>query len=971
MNRISIVILLCLTCLLTLAHGVTAAEHSATQSAEVTIDAQKISIEGGVNAPATQVPVDVTYMDKKFKAIRLTLQQRDKAYNALRFPLDQPTDVNKYNTLKFKIHFASADGKPYSFGVRPADAKGSWNGTSLTKHLSKISDGWYQFSWDIVNQPDNVRGMDLTQVVRVGILPTFDSLPKDKPLEVVIFDMQLVSGESVATGDPVLYAKWQSYISAYKPDYTDSTRMMLPPVEGRISQPIKLVAAEKSQAVIVLSKDAADPMKLAGNELQRWISAITGANLPITDNAPSTSPQVIFLGSGFAQDHYKADLEYLKGTDGYAVRSDGNRIYIFGATDKGTLNGVFAFLENNTDLIWPRPRDELGAVYSRQPNLDIVWADQRVRPATRLRGWATNSGQRPAHEVWSVRNGNNYPTGGGTDKDGAARRRAQGGYVEFGGGHNLHAFIDKDQTQFYPIIDGKKPEKLNVWKHQLCFTHPDLPAVYTANLLKYIREKVPADADCVNVKIEDNRGVCTCDRCMAPITLPNDQVLKNTDGAFRSTQFFQFLNKVTDGVRQEYPNLYIGTYAYFFTSTPPAIAVNDHIQIYFCPYIRKDHRSPLSSPINDHWWIQLTNWANKSPNVVIREYYGIMNGFRPLAEVVAFDVKSYIDRGVMQYTSELNPDETFIDSEGHIRGGGMEWDFMATDFWVINRIYWNPNQDVEQLRKYYIRRTYREAAPNIERFFGAIRTAWYAGQVPSDFEEAYTLANGLIIRANREDELRGYLAAAAAQVKHPIAKMHVDVLQNAFETALTWAQDPESRKAYSKTNPAIALRLGWGPSNEWKSTQPVWTQATVISDNGKTIPAVRVSVRTPAEGQMTDSVTINNPWLNKLSWGDTVELTLRPEPGAQALDAQAFRINVQDLNNTRITAPAGAFEAGPDGSVRLRWRLEKPEKQARPFDLEKIRRIYLELPVSKNSTQEPRRYYLTDLLLRPAPASAF
>lgn len=119
--------------------------------------------------------------------------------------------------------------------------------------------------------------------------------------------------------------------------------------------------------------------------------------------------------------------------------------------------------------------------------------------------------------------------------------------------------------------------------------------------------------------------------------------------------------------------------------------------------------------------------GKKSNNVVIREYYGIFNGFRPLAEVIAFDVRSYVKLGVMEYTSELNPDENFLFRDGVIRGGGAEWDFMTMEAWVVNRIYWDDTQDVEQLRKYYLRRTYREAAPDdayVLQPDGSVRVGW-------------------------------------------------------------------------------------------------------------------------------------------------------------------------------------------------------------------------------------------------------
>ena len=397
--------------------------------------------------------------------------------------------------------------------------------------------------------------------------------------------------------------------------------------------------------------------------------------------------------------------------------------------------------------------------------------------------------------MWSVRNRLNYPKGGGTVRDDILARVAWGNYLEFGGGHNLQGFIPRDQPRFFPTIDGKKPEKLNIWKHQICLTQPDLVEVYVANVLKYLQEKAPDGIDCININIEDDWGVCECDDCLASLHLADGTTVELKDPTFRSTQFFLFLNQVAGKLQEVHPNLQVGTYAYFFTAAAPKIKPADNIRVYFCPYVRKDQRTPLFSPINDHWWRQLTAWAAMTNDVVIREYYGIMAGFRPLAEVVAADVTAYDELGVAQFTSELNPVELVYWSDDRLRGAGDEWDLMAMEYWVISRLYWNPRADVEQLRKYYLRRTFREAAPAMERFFGAIRSAWYQERLPSDFESPVKLMGRLVLRGELEAQFRSNLSEAAEAVKHPTSTLLVDAIRQRFETWIEWAKEPASQEA--------------------------------------------------------------------------------------------------------------------------------------------------------------------------------
>jgi hypothetical protein len=680
-------------------------------------------------------------------------------------------------------------------------------------------------------------------------------------------------------------------------------------------------------------------LALAGKELSRWLGEISGAEYPVVEQAENAAGPRLFLGSTFARGKFDDDLQWLGETDGYAVRARGNDVYIFGSEDKGTLNGVFAFIENNSDLIWPRPRKEMEAVYSKNPNLKVVWADAREKPATRLRGWTTNLGRRPEHEIWSVRNRDNYPKGGGAVKADGDARAAAGDYVEFGGGHNLSFYLGKENPQrFWPVIDGQVPDKFNIWKHQPNFTAPGIVDVVVKTALEHIEKDAPAGIDCLNINIEDNWGVSTDPKSLEPIKLPDGTLLPNTDGSFRSTQFFIFLNEVARRIRQVHPNLKIGTYAYFFTSTPPRVPLEDNIRVYFCPYVRKDQRSPLSAPINNHWWWRLEAWAKATPNVVMREYYGIENGYRPLAETVAFDLRSYVERGVQEYTSELNPDESIL-RNSKVYGGGDEWDFMAMEYWIINRLYWNPNQDVEQLRKYYLRRTYRAAAPAMEKFFGTMRVRWYQLRRPSSFESPANAMRMLVVNPNKEKELRGYLEEAARLVQNPVSKLQLGALRYRFDS---WVGEAKKERLVAPLN--TALYYGWGGG-----------ASTVANVDGNVVPAVRWTARPNRRGK---SIFINAA-LKDMKPGDVLTLTMRPA----VMDDKPLKLDAAAADSARGTliAPPEAFQSQPDGSVVVRFKLQAPPDASKPFDVTKLSKLTLTLSGEGLTSNPGRLFYLTDM----------
>ena len=905
----------------------------------VLVDLHKFSLEGGASAPVKGTPVTVRYQGMEYPGIRLTLSHR-KSYNAIRFPV--AVSAWPYNTLQLKALFSVPERNFHALSVQVVDKSGTWDGTTLPKQSKLGDDGWYQFSWDALYAPDTMTGADLSAITTVQLKYPFPKIPEGQTVDVTIIDMKFVSGLRARTGNPELFERWQNYIKNYKPDYSDSSKYLEPPLTGRLKTPVALTQYGKTSAQIVVPAQASAPLTLAGKELAYWLKEITGADLPVVSEAIGQKGPRIFVGSSFAQAKFADDLSWLGDTDGFAVRTVGNDIYIFGNTDKGTLNGVFTFIENNTDLIWPRPRYEMRTVFSKNPSLQIRWGDARDKPATRLRGWATNLGRRNEHELWSVRNRDNYPKGGGAAKRDGELRAANGDYVEFGGGHNISYYLGKENPErFWPVIDGKIPEKFNIWKHQPNFTAPGVVDVVVKTALEHIEKNAPSQIDCLNINIEDNWGVSTDPKSLEPIPLPDGTLLQPTDSAFRSTQYFIFLNEVARKIRQVHPKLMIGTYAYFFTSTPPRIPLEDNIRVYFCPYVRKDQRTPLSAPINNHWWWRLEAWAKATPNVVMREYYGISNGYRPLAETVAFDVRSYVERGIQEFTAELNPDEMVI-HQGVLRGGGDEWDFMAMDFWVINRLYWNPNQDVEQLRKYYLRRTYREAAPAMEKFFGTMRTRWFQIRRPSSFESEVNAIRMLAINPKKDDELRGYLEEAAKLAQHPISKLQIGALRLRYDSWVSAAKkEPQPLVLNS------ALYYGWGSS-------------TVTAVDGKVVPAVRWNPRLDQRGRST----LVNSALKDLKPGDEISFVVRPT----IANDKPIQLDVAVTDTARgtLTAPPEAFQKQADGSLAVKLKLASLPNTPKPLDVAKANRITLTLSGEGLRAQPTPTFYLTDLAITSA-----
>ncbi len=872
--------------------------------------------EGGDRAPVWIEPAEMDVDGQKIPAVKMTFLPA-KGWNKIFLKVDS-VNLREYNTVAFRGRLETPPGLDSLFSFSVLDSKGNWASPNVGKQLKKLPGGDFVFQWDILNQPNIVRGFQAESFNRLALGYPFSKIPEGKTVVLTVGGVKLLKGMIVKAGNPAEYARWRSYISSLKPDYSDSSSALLPPATGRLAHPLPLAGAE-----IVLPEKSSAPEEIAAQELQSWIRKITGRELKILA-VPSADANVkLFLGRACAEKLYPEDVKKLEGRDGFAVRNSGKNIYIFGSIPKGTLNGVFAFLENNSDLILARPNADYGAVYTRNPNLSIVWADALEIPRSSLRGWLQNAGGGGADfPIWAVRNRCNYV--GGVPSE----NLMYGNFTEFGGGHNLQTFIPKDDPAFYPVVKGVKPEKLSIWKHQICMNAPNLADVYAENVIKYIREKAPPGIQAVNIKIEDNWGVCECPKCTAPLKLPDGRTIDSTHPAFRSTQFYDFLNRVTKKINATYPDLKVHTYGYFFTAVPPEIKLNPNITVLFCPYVRKDHRTPLSSPINDHWYRVAEGLAAKG-DVIVREYYGILSAGRPLAEVAAWDVRDYLSRGTDKFAAEIMPDGSSLWWDGAVRGAAGDWDFNMMDFWVITRLYWNPDANVETLRKYFMRRTFHEAAPEMERFFGMIRSAYYQDSNPTDWMSGPQLVALYLKSKGKVAEAEKLLETALAKTGNPESRLLIARIRNRLAEYLSPKKEVPKEKRSRSEQMILAWDYGWRPVG--KNAQ---FRRTVIEHNGKFVPALHLIFRN-VENAKAEIRTVFAFDVKDVVFRFTIV------PGKDVVQHPDFLL--LDSASKTGRAPDSAFRKEADGSWRMDW---KPSAEG-AFNPASVRLAVFACPAAK------------------------
>lgn len=591
-----------------------------------------------------------------------------------------------------------------------------------------------------------------------------------------------------------------------------------------LASPLPLAIDGQPNTEIIVEENAPATIRFAAQELADHLRLVTGAAPYISPTVQHPSLTRIYMGCPAyskvirERAEFAADLARLGGTDGYAVRARGAEIFLFAAQPKGVLNGVYDFLERNSDLIWFRP--SAPPVFTSNPNLAATATDFLVVPRFVVRGFQINKdvSYEPS-ELWMARNRCNH--GGAMGRQAKRFQPPRDKYAfiqEFGGGHNLPFWIPfktyfATNPDFFSLVGGKRRDQMPV---QLCFTNPRLMAEMAKNVMEQVRKDGPGAYACYNIMINDCDGVCECPECRKPLALEDGTTLVPDDPAFRSTQHFIFINKVTEEVCRQYPDVVINTYAYMFTVVPPKVKLHRNVAVRYCPALRND-KEPLTGPSNAQWLERTRQWAKQCERLTWREYFGLGAKFpRPISEVVAKDLSLLAGLGVTRAFAES------VFDEDPANASHEAFDVSAMEYWVISRLYWDPEQDVGKLRNAFLERTFREAAPAMKEFYELIRKSWYEDNKGSFFlDNPLKSADHYLIKKGLDAPCREALARAEELARHPESKKQVHATRAVFEM---WM-----KKAPLSRTPEIAVpKMASPPPDEFDPDDPWWKKAGAI-----------------------------------------------------------------------------------------------------------------------------------------------
>jgi len=476
----------------------------------------------------------------------------------------------------------------------------------------------------------------------------------------------------------------------------------------------------------MLSEEPAHAWQLAyaREEFTNWVTKISGKTPDMSKvvlGTPESDPEA----AAFAKRHV-ADFAKLKGNDGFIIAEEGGflwwgekKLYIVAAKTKGVLNGVYRFLERNSDIIWVREiesEDGFGTVYTKNPDFRNSISYLCDVPAYRKRYWTC--GPYKEAQRWQARLLNNF---GGSDPK-PYYSWVYRNYSTYGDPDEMEVGLSLGMLLKYAesdpdvlsLVGGKRSTYHDC---QLCFMNPKTVELFAKEAIALL-ESVPRRANRVFYCLGDNWSYCECEKyCKQPIALPDGTVVRPDEKRFRSTQYALFMNAVHERLLKKFPNLEPRYYSYLICATPPAVKPCAGGGTY-CPYV-KSHKKPVyDDAVNAGWHRNAEGFkAAGIPVWGLYEYYlcsTTPNFYHATMEVMQKDLA--------YYGAPLK--EVYLDAGGsdgynglEANGKGANYEASAIEFYVASRLMWDPKTDVKAARREFCRRAYHGAAEIMSDYY--------------------------------------------------------------------------------------------------------------------------------------------------------------------------------------------------------------------------------------------------------------
>ncbi len=462
---------------------------------------------------------------------------------------------------------------------------------------------------------------------------------------------------------------------------------------------LTLVQDEETSYYIVTSQFADNAEHYAASQLQKYLYESLNVYIPYFSDRCAKRGKEIYIGVG-ARDIGKNLCFDDVGEEGFVIQTlENEELLIAGKTGRGTLYGVYAFLEK---FLGFRRFSSTVEKIDRAKDLYVEPCRIVENPAFEYRdvfsrtGWDTE---------FAVKNRLNASP--------AIIAKDMGGKMGFF--NSNHSYFDLVPPKYYA---EKHPEyySQNAGEgtgKQLCLSNPEVFEIARKQLVQWIEEN--PDSRVFSVGQNDNEGYCRCEKC---------KKLDEENGG-PSGSVVAFVNKLARSIKKEYPHVLLHTFAYRYSRRAPTnLQVEDNVIIRLCN-IECERAIPFESHAQMPEEVRGAAAAKEFMNNV-KEWSAICKRLYVWDYVVNYN----------HYLLPLLPMHVFADNIKMYQKYGIQGVLMEGNFsyggdanmgdlksYVLSKLLWNPNRNVDELIEEYMDGVFGRGARHLKEYVALMENA--------------------------------------------------------------------------------------------------------------------------------------------------------------------------------------------------------------------------------------------------------
>jgi hypothetical protein len=441
---------------------------------------------------------------------------------------------------------------------------------------------------------------------------------------------------------------------------------------------ITLTENGKSDYSIVVAGQADSISLKAASELQKYITQISRVRIPVISDKESPSGHEIIIGNSnrLTETGLPEKIVALD-EDGFIIQTIGKKLIIAGGKDKGTLYGVYTFLE---DYLGCRKYSSKVSFIPENPVIALSPIDTLQNPAFTYRELHFPD---PIHDE-DYRNWHKLDAKTGKDEWGM--------FV-----HTFQTLVPaekyfKDHPEYFSFLNVQR-----IPDGQLCLSNPDVFNIVIDGLKERMNEK-PA-AKYWSVSQNDTYKACECDEC---------KQLYQQYGGYSGAMIW-FVNRVA----AQFPDKIISTLAYQYTrSAPLNIKPADNVNIMFCSIECNRSRSLATDSLSASFRKDAEDWCALTDNIFMWDYVvqfrNMVSPF-PNLRVLQPNIQYFRDKGMKMMFQQGT--------------GGNISEFYELRQYLIAKLLWNPDADVQALTDDFLQGFYGPASSFIVQYITTMHDA--------------------------------------------------------------------------------------------------------------------------------------------------------------------------------------------------------------------------------------------------------